>query len=78
MNVFLFSYLSAAGPSSYASLHKDGAQTPIYCAVAPEVEGQDSAYWDHCAIRKPTKRVQDDEACRKLWEYSAKLVGLEE
>ena len=56
---------------------KQGAQTPIHCAVAPEVEGQDGAYWDHCAIVKPIKRALDDKACEQLWDYSAKLVGLE-
>ena len=56
---------------------KQGAQTPIHCAVAAEVEGQDGAYWDHCAVMKPIKRALDDEACRKLWDYSAKLVGID-
>ena len=56
---------------------KQGAQTPIHCAVATEVEGQDGTYWDHCAVMKPIKRALDDEACRKLWDYSAKLVGID-
>jgi hypothetical protein len=56
---------------------KQGAQTAIHCAVAPEVEGQDGAYWDHCAIVKPAKRALDDKDCEQLWDYSAKLVGLE-
>ena len=34
-------------------------------------------YWDNCAIKKPSSRSQDDEACRSLWDYSAELVGVD-
>ena len=54
-----------------------GAQTTIHCAVAREVEGVSGKYWDNCAIKEPSSRANDEEACRKLWDYSAKLVGLE-
>ena len=57
---------------------KQGAQTPLHCVIAPEVEGRDGAYWDSCVIKKPVSRAMDNEACKRLWEYSAKLVGLEE
>ena len=31
-----------------------------------------------CAVKTPSKAAQDDEAARKLWDVSMKLVGLEE
>ena len=34
-------------------------------------------YWDNCAIKKPSSRSQDDEACHRLWDYSAELVGVD-
>ena len=53
-----------------------GAQTTIHCAVADEVEGVTGKYWDNCAVKEPVHRALDDGACKKLWEYSAELVGI--
>lgn len=55
-----------------------GAQTTIYCAVAKEVEGQNGAYFDTCRKRKPSHVAQNDKDCQKLWEYSMKMLKLEE
>jgi NAD(P)-dependent dehydrogenase (short-subunit alcohol dehydrogenase family) len=54
-----------------------GAQTTLHCATANEVEGISGKYWDNCRIQKHSSRARDDEACRKLWEYSANLVGVD-
>eukprot|EP00731_Ephydatia_muelleri_P007154 Em0003g1402a len=53
-----------------------GAQTTIHCAVADEVEGVSGKYWDNCSVREPVYRARDDVACKKLWDYSAELLGL--
>ena len=56
---------------------EQGAQTTIYCAVSEEMEGVSGKYLADCAIKDPSKRAQDDDAARKLWDLSLKLVGLE-
>ncbi|KAL9951012.1 hypothetical protein ACROYT_G043598, partial [Oculina patagonica] len=56
---------------------EQGAQTSIYCAVSEEMEGVSGKYLADCAIQDPSKLAQDDDAARKLWDVSLKLVGLE-
>ncbi|XP_002735885.1 retinol dehydrogenase 13-like [Saccoglossus kowalevskii] len=57
---------------------KDGAQTSIQCAVAEELKDVSGLYFSDCVPKQPTPAAQDDEAARKLWEVSVKMVGLEE
>ncbi len=54
-----------------------GAQTSIFCAVAKECEGVSGKYWSDCAIKTPSKTSMNKEDCKRLFEYSAKMVGLE-
>ena len=56
---------------------EQGAQTSIYCAVSEEMEDVSGKYLADCAIKEPSKGAQDDDAARKLWDLSLKLVGLE-
>ncbi len=51
-----------------------GAQTTIFCSVAKECEGITGKYWHDCAIKTPSKNSLNKEDCKRLWEYSAKLV----
>jgi NAD(P)-dependent dehydrogenase (short-subunit alcohol dehydrogenase family) len=54
----------------------EGAQTSIYLATSPEVEGVSGKYY---ADKRPIKSspIADDlEAARQLWEVSSQLVGL--
>ena len=55
---------------------RQGAQTSIHCAVASEAEGITGKYWSDCALKGPSRTALDNEACRRLWEYSKELVGL--
>lgn len=63
--------------SPFAKNATDGAETQIYLASSPEVEGVSGKYFDNC---KPIKSndfsygVEDQE---KLWALSEKLVNLE-
>jgi len=56
---------------------EQGAQTTIHCAVSEEMEGVSGKYLRDCDIVEESKGAQDDEAAKKLWEISLKLVGLE-
>jgi NAD(P)-dependent dehydrogenase (short-subunit alcohol dehydrogenase family) len=53
-----------------------GAQTSIYLASSPDVEGVTGGYFDKSKTRTPTKEAQDDEAAQRLWAVSEELAGL--
>ncbi len=52
-----------------------GAQTSIYLASAPEVEGVSGKYFADSKEAEPTSIARDDEAARRLWEASEALVS---
>ena len=56
---------------------EEGAQTQIHLAVSEELEGVSGLYFSDCKQEEPSKHAQDDVAAKKLWDVSAKLVGLE-
>ena len=56
----------------------DGAQTSIFCAVDESVANETGKYYSDCKEKTPSKRAQDDEVAKKLWDLSAKLVKLDE
>ena len=51
-----------------------GAQTSIYVASAPELEGKTGGYYAKSRLATPTAAAQDDEAAKRLWEVSEALV----
>jgi NAD(P)-dependent dehydrogenase (short-subunit alcohol dehydrogenase family) len=53
-----------------------GAQTSIYLATSPEVEGQSGGYYSDRRLTTPTPAAQDDTAAERLWEMSERLTGL--
>ena len=53
-----------------------GAQTTIHCAVAEDVQGDTGLYYSDCAPKEAAPQAQDDHTAEKLWELSAKLVGI--
>lgn len=53
-----------------------GAQTSIYCAVAPELQGVTGKYYSDCAVKGETNYAKNDEDASKLWIESENLVGL--
>ena len=55
---------------------EEGAQTQIHLAVSEELEGVSGFYFSDYRQEEPSKHAQDDVAAKKLWEVSAKLVGL--
>jgi len=55
----------------------EGARVPVYLATAPEVEGVTGKYFStDCKEAEPSALAQDDAAAEKLWEMSAKIVGV--
>jgi len=53
-----------------------GASTQVYVAVAPELEGVHSKYFEDCHEKTPSKHANNAEDASKLWEYSERAVGL--
>jgi NAD(P)-dependent dehydrogenase (short-subunit alcohol dehydrogenase family) len=53
-----------------------GAQTIVYLASSPEVEGVTGEYFVNCTATSSSPASYDDEAARKLWDVSASLTGL--
>jgi NAD(P)-dependent dehydrogenase (short-subunit alcohol dehydrogenase family) len=55
---------------------KKGAETSIYLASSPEVEGVTGKYFVRCKQRLPSRVAREEEPARRLWEISERLVGL--
>ncbi|XP_072907627.1 retinol dehydrogenase 13-like isoform X2 [Hemitrygon akajei] len=57
---------------------KLGAQPSVYLSVAEELEGISGKYFDVMKQKDPSPQALDAETARRLWETSARLVGLED
>ncbi len=55
---------------------EQGADTMIYLATSPEVEGVTGKYFDKRKVKQTNPISYDDAANKRLWEESAKLVKL--
>ncbi|XP_069092082.1 retinol dehydrogenase 14 [Pleurodeles waltl] len=54
----------------------EGAQTSIYLASSPEVEGASGLYFGDCKDEELLPKAMDDSVARKLWDISEVMVGL--
>ena len=52
-----------------------GAETLVYLATSPEVEGVTGKYFAKSKEVRPSPAARDPEAARKLWEASERLVA---
>jgi NAD(P)-dependent dehydrogenase (short-subunit alcohol dehydrogenase family) len=52
-----------------------GARTSVYLASSPDVAGVTGQYFVKCRARKPSAVARDDEAARRLWNYSEELLA---
>jgi NAD(P)-dependent dehydrogenase (short-subunit alcohol dehydrogenase family) len=55
---------------------EQGADTIVYLATAPDVEGVTGEYFVDRKISNASAMAQDDAAARKLWDISAEMTGL--
>jgi NAD(P)-dependent dehydrogenase (short-subunit alcohol dehydrogenase family) len=53
-----------------------GAETPVYLASSPDLEGKTGGYYEKCALTTPSREAQDDATARRLWDESARIAGL--
>ncbi len=54
---------------------EEGAQTPVYLAASPDVEGSSGGYYYKSRQTRAAAQAYDADAARKLWEVSEQLVG---
>lgn len=55
---------------------QEGAQTSIYLAASPAVEGVSGKYFVRCHPVTPSPAAQDLSAARRLWDISLEMTGL--
>ena len=54
---------------------EQGAKTSIFLASSPAVEGTTGGYFAKTKAVEPSKAAQDDEAARRLWEVSERMIA---
>ena len=55
---------------------EQGAQTTLYCALAPELATLSGRYYADCKEVRPSARARRDEDAARLWQLSEQLVGV--
>jgi len=55
---------------------KEGAETSIYLASSPEVEGVSGKYFEDEKEKKSSDESYDEGRARELWDATSRLVGL--
>ncbi len=53
---------------------RTGALTPVYLATSPKVEGVTGKYFDHCAVARPSRLVEDAHLAQQLWAWTEHAV----
>ncbi|KAA8583051.1 hypothetical protein FQN60_015597, partial [Etheostoma spectabile] len=51
----------------------EGAQTPLYLACSPEVEGVSGKCFANCEEEELMAKATDDQAAKKLWDISRRM-----
>lgn len=54
----------------------EGAQTSIYLACSPDVEGVSGRYFGDCKEEELLPKAMDESVARKLWDISEVMVGI--
>jgi NAD(P)-dependent dehydrogenase (short-subunit alcohol dehydrogenase family) len=73
-----FGSLVAAIPFAPVSSVVEGAETSVYLAASPDVADVTGAYFEDCRERRSAPDSYDESLQRRLWEYTADLVGVDE
>jgi retinol dehydrogenase 12 len=62
--------------STFFGSPRKGASTIVYLASSPEAETASGEYFVDSRPRQPSLQAQDDDLGERLWNESARLVGL--
>ncbi len=52
-----------------------GAETSIYLCTSDDVADVSGAYFANCKQKQPKPWAMDDDAARKLWDYTEETIG---
>jgi NAD(P)-dependent dehydrogenase (short-subunit alcohol dehydrogenase family) len=55
---------------------QEGAETPVYLASSPEVDGVTGKYYDHRREKQSSAESHDQASAMRLWDESEKMTGL--
>jgi hypothetical protein len=55
---------------------KQGADTLVWLASSPEMEGASGGYYAKRRLATPSRAAGDAAAARRLWQESERLTGL--
>lgn len=55
---------------------KEGADTGVYLATAPEVAAMTAGYYEQRKPKEPSAEARDEELARWLWDYASQKVEL--
>jgi NAD(P)-dependent dehydrogenase (short-subunit alcohol dehydrogenase family) len=53
-----------------------GAETTVFLATSPEVARQSGGYYQDCKATRTSRRAQDLDMAKRLWDATAKLTGV--
>jgi dehydrogenase/reductase SDR family protein 13 len=54
---------------------EQGAQTPLYCATAPECRGVSGRYYDRSREKRPSSLAERESLASELWERTERVIG---
>jgi NAD(P)-dependent dehydrogenase (short-subunit alcohol dehydrogenase family) len=77
-NGWLFKWIVQPLFNLQAISAEQGAQTSVYLASSPEVEGVTGKYFARCKARASSPASYDEAAQKRLWKVSAEMTGLNE
>jgi NAD(P)-dependent dehydrogenase (short-subunit alcohol dehydrogenase family) len=60
----------------FARSPEKGAETLVYLATSPEVQGASGGYYFDCKPSTPSAAGRDDGTAERLWQVSEQLVGI--
>jgi NAD(P)-dependent dehydrogenase (short-subunit alcohol dehydrogenase family) len=60
----------------FARSPEKGAETVVYLASSPQVQGASGGYYFDCKLTPTSSAAQDDSAAERLWQVSEQLVGI--
>lgn len=60
----------------FARSPEKGAETLVYLAASPQVQGASGGYYFDCRLTPPAAAAQDDEAAERLWRVSEQRTGI--
>ncbi|GAV03477.1 hypothetical protein RvY_13896-2 [Ramazzottius varieornatus] len=69
------SYITAPIMWFFMKSARAGAQTTLYVALSPDLEGVSGKYFSNCQEAAPSDRALDEEMARRLWAVSEKWTG---